>query len=50
MKYRTRTYYTDTQKALMWDRWQSGDSMHDIAKLFARNHLSGFLKRNFQSP
>ncbi|VTY28592.1 Uncharacterised protein [Xylophilus ampelinus] len=24
MKYRTRTYYTDAQKALMWDRWKQG--------------------------
>ena len=24
MKYRTRTYYTDTQKALMWERWKAG--------------------------
>ncbi len=38
MKYRTRTFYTASQKALMWDRWQKGDSMHDIAKLFDRGH------------
>jgi hypothetical protein len=24
MKYRTRTYYTDAQKALMWERWKQG--------------------------
>jgi hypothetical protein len=24
MKYRTRTYYTDVQKALMWERWKQG--------------------------
>lgn len=40
MKYRTRTFYTDSQKALMWDRWQKGDSMIDIAKLFDRGHSS----------
>ncbi len=40
MKYRTRTFYTDSQKALMWDRWQKGDSMNDIAKLFDRGHSS----------
>jgi hypothetical protein len=22
MKYRTRTYYTEGQKALMWERWK----------------------------
>jgi IS30 family transposase len=26
MKYRTRTYYTDFQKALMWERWQRGSN------------------------
>jgi hypothetical protein len=26
MRYRKRTYYTEEQKALMWDRWQEGDS------------------------
>ena len=40
MKYRTRTYYTDSQKALMWDRWQKGDSMKDIGKLFDRGHTT----------
>jgi len=34
MKYRTRITYTDAQKALMWDRWQKGDSLHDIGRLF----------------
>jgi len=36
MKYRTRIYYSEGQKALMWDRWQKGDTLHQIAKLFAR--------------
>lgn len=27
MKYRTRIYYTDEQKTLMWDRWQKGESL-----------------------
>ena len=40
MKYRTRIYYTETQRALMWDRWQKGDSMHEIARLFDRGHSS----------
>jgi hypothetical protein len=30
MKYRTRTYYTDTQKALMWERWKQGWTLHQI--------------------
>ena len=28
MKYRTRTYYTDGQKALMWERWKAGWTLH----------------------
>lgn len=38
MKRKPRIYYTDSQKALMWDRWQKGESMHDIARLFDRSH------------
>jgi len=40
MKRRTRIVYTDTQKAEMWDRWQKGETMHDIAKSFDRHHPS----------
>jgi IS30 family transposase len=40
MKYRTRINYTEEQKALMWDRWQKGDSLHDIGRLFDRHHSS----------
>ena len=40
MKQRPRIYYSDAQKALMWDRWQKGDSMHAIARLFDRGHGS----------
>jgi len=40
MKYRTRIFYTEADKALMWDRWQKGDSMHAIARLFDRGHSS----------
>jgi len=40
MKYRTRTYYTDSQKALMWERWKAGDSLQQIAELFDRSHSS----------
>ncbi len=38
MKQRPRIYYSDAQKALMWDRWQKGDSLHAIARLFDRGH------------
>ena len=40
MKYRTRTYYTDSQKALMWERWRQGWALHEIGKLFDRHHGS----------
>ena len=40
MKQRPRIYYTENQKALMWDRWQKGDSLQQIAQLFDRNHPS----------
>jgi IS30 family transposase len=40
MKQRPRIYYTDTQKALMWERWRKGDSLATIARLFDRGHSS----------
>jgi IS30 family transposase len=40
MKQRPRIYYTETQKAEMWERWQQGDSLHAIARLFERGHSS----------
>jgi len=40
MKYRPRINYTEEQKSLMWDRWQKGDSLHQIAQLFDRHHTS----------
>ena len=46
MRRRKRICYTDAQKALMWDRWQKGDSLTAIARVFDRNHSSveGILK------
>jgi len=40
MKYRTRIYYSEAQKSLMWEHWRKGDSLHDIARLFDRGHAS----------
>lgn len=40
MKQRPRIYYTDSQKALMWERWRKGESLQQIAQLFDRNHSS----------
>ncbi len=40
MKYPTRIYYTETDKAWMWDRWKEGESLHSIARHFGRSHSS----------
>ncbi len=40
MGYRTRIYYSDTQKLDMFIRWQQGESIHSIAQSFERGHSS----------
>ena len=40
MKRRPRIYYSDSQKALMWERWKQGATLHEIGKLFDRPHTS----------
>ena len=47
MKYPTRIYYTEADKALMWNRWQKGESLNSIARHFGRSHSSiqGILSR-----
>jgi IS30 family transposase len=47
MRQRPRIYYTEEQKALMWDRWQKGESLGAIAWLFDRHHsaIQGILAR-----
>lgn len=40
MPQRPRIYYSESQKALMWDRWRKGDSLQKIAQRFDRNHSS----------
>ena len=40
MKQRPRIYYSEAQKAAMWERWRRGESLHDIALLFDRGHSS----------
>jgi hypothetical protein len=37
---RPRIHYTESQRALMWERWQKGESLQQIAQLFDRNHSS----------
>ena len=47
MKQRPRIYYSESQKALMWERWRKGETIHQIAKLFDRVTLrySGYSRR-----
>jgi hypothetical protein len=40
MKRRPRICYSDSQKALMWERWNQGWTLHEIGKLFDRFHTS----------
>jgi IS30 family transposase len=40
MKQRRRIYYSASQRALIWDRWQKGETLHQIARLFDRYHSS----------
>ena len=42
MKRRHRIYFTDKQRADIWDRWGRGESMSSIGHLFARNSSSIF--------
>lgn len=37
---RPRIRYTETQRAEMWERWQRGESLHQIAGAFNRYHSS----------
>lgn len=49
MKQRRRIYYNAQQRAIIWDRYQQGDSLHDIAKFFDRFHSSiqGIIAKNY---
>jgi len=51
MKQRRRIYYTETQKALMWERWRKGDTLAQIARLFelGSGRLNGELKWLFMA-
>jgi IS30 family transposase len=40
MAYRRRIYFTAEQKAEIWDRWQRGESMSSIGRLFERSSSS----------
>jgi IS30 family transposase len=40
MKRRPRIYYSARQRALIWERWRKGETIHQIASLFDRYHSS----------
>ena len=40
MERRPRINYSASQKALMWERWREGETLHQIARLFDRSHPS----------
>ena len=40
MTYRRRIFFTDKQKSEIWDRWQRGESMSSIGRLFERSSSS----------
>lgn len=40
MSYRRRIYFTNEQRSQIWDRWQRGESMSSIGRLFDRNSSS----------
>lgn len=40
MKRRARINHAPEQKAIIWDRYKRGDSLHNIARMFNRYHSS----------
>ena len=44
MKRRTRRYYTEEEKSLMWDRWEKGETFGSITTQIkkARLNKAGF--------
>lgn len=42
MKYRRRIYYSSAQRTEIWDRWQRGESMSSIGRVFDRHSSSVF--------
>jgi IS30 family transposase len=48
MKQRPRRYITDSEMAMIWDRWEKGDSINAIASQLGRapSMVSREIKRN----
>jgi len=42
MKQRPRRYITDSEMAVIWDRWEKGDSINAIARDLGRYHSAEF--------
>jgi IS30 family transposase len=40
MKRRPRIYYSASQRAVIWERWHKGETLHQIARSFDRFHSS----------
>lgn len=40
MKQRKKRFYTESEKSLMWDRWQRGESLNSIARSLGHYHSS----------
>ena len=40
MKRRPRICYSASQRALMWEHWRKGETLHQIALRFDRHHSS----------
>src|SRR5688500_8107927 len=40
MKKRPRINYSARHRALIWERWRKGETLHQIARLFDRYHSS----------
>ena len=40
MSRRSPIFYTESQRALMWERWRAGDSLEQISQMFDRHHSS----------
>ena len=47
MKYSKRRYFTQSDKTLIWDRWQKGESLNSIARLLGTSHsaISGVFSK-----
>ena len=52
MKYRTRIYYTEEQKSVMWERWQRGEERNQVSHETIYRSLfmqaQGVLKKELQ--